>query len=56
MSASTADPITARRTRGGERHRGRARTADMGAVPGEALSTRAMGERIRREIASAGAP
>jgi 3-isopropylmalate dehydrogenase len=27
-----------------------ARTADMGAAPGEALSTSAMGERIRREI------
>jgi 3-isopropylmalate dehydrogenase len=31
-----------------------ARTADMGAAPGEALSTTAMGERIRREIASPG--
>ncbi|TMQ06020.1 MAG: 3-isopropylmalate dehydrogenase [Deltaproteobacteria bacterium] len=30
-----------------------ARTADMGAAPGEALSTAAMGERIRREIAAA---
>jgi 3-isopropylmalate dehydrogenase len=31
---------------------GGARTADMGAPPGEALSTSAMGERIRRELAS----
>lgn len=30
-----------------------ARTADMAASPGEALSTSAMGERIRREIAAA---
>jgi len=30
-----------------------ARTADMGAAPGEALSTRAMGERIRGEFAAA---
>jgi 3-isopropylmalate dehydrogenase len=29
-----------------------ARTADMGVAPGEALSTTAMGERIRREIAA----
>ena len=29
-----------------------ARTADMGAAPGEALSTTAMGDRIRRAIAS----
>jgi isocitrate/isopropylmalate dehydrogenase len=30
-----------------------ARTADMGPAPGEALSTSAMGERIRHEIAGA---
>jgi 3-isopropylmalate dehydrogenase len=29
-----------------------ARTADMAAAPGEALSTQAMGERIRRELAA----
>jgi 3-isopropylmalate dehydrogenase len=32
-----------------------ARTADLGAAPGEALSTRAMGERIRRELAAGAA-
>jgi 3-isopropylmalate dehydrogenase len=31
-----------------------ARTADMGAAPGEALSTSAMGDRIRRELALPG--
>jgi len=31
-----------------------ARTADMGAPPGQALSTTAMGERIRREIMATG--
>jgi 3-isopropylmalate dehydrogenase len=33
---------------------GGARTADLGAASGEALSTSAMGERIRREITSSG--